>query len=97
NVEQIQAKLDGMPPVEPAEVAALQGQLTATEANRLAEEAELERRQQLEFQAREWCGLQKRLAEFRQQEEASLALLQESETIERAFSRLREIKSVLPH
>src|SRR5262249_47085610 len=49
------------------------------------------------FDARKWADLQARLAGLKARWEKAQALIAESDAIEQAYARLRELKEVIPH
>ncbi|MFL5329587.1 MAG: AAA family ATPase [Gemmataceae bacterium] len=96
-LQQIKNRLEAMPGVDVAEIDAVRVQIVAAEEARQQCESEHERRLQLKSRAEEWTNLQRRIAEFRVQEEQALGLVTEAETIEKAAARLKELRTNLPH
>lgn len=94
--ERLQSERDALPIVSEAEIEAFQVQIGETESLRLADVTSLDERRELEVHAKHWGELQKRMAEFHRRWEASLALIKESETIEKAALRLAELQLVVP-
>lgn len=68
----------------------------AEEARRLAQ-AEAERCLDLEYKARQWDELQTRLATAQRRRQEAQTLLADAPAIEKALSRLAELKEALPH
>ena len=96
-IKTLRDRLAALPEVSDEAAAALEANVRAAEEARTQAEKEVERAQDLEFQARRWGDLQARLAEARQRLQQAQALIGDAEAIERAAERLRELREILPH
>jgi DNA repair exonuclease SbcCD ATPase subunit len=96
-VEELQARWSGMPEITDLEQCAA--------ANRVAEAAEalqraqrdVEARQELEFQARQWSELRLRFDAAMARRNLTERVVQEFATAERDLERLRVLRAALPH
>ncbi len=90
-------RLANLPPVEPIELAEVEGRIAEAEEQREAGRVEVERLQKLEHLATGWFELQGRLNQARERVLAAQRLLDDAPQIEAAVDRLRELRTVLPH
>jgi DNA repair exonuclease SbcCD ATPase subunit len=90
-------RLAVLPEVSAAALAEADERIRAAEAAQLQAQAEVERCQDLEAQARRWADLQARLATARQRWRQAERLLADAPAIERDVSRLQELRALLPH
>jgi exonuclease SbcC len=97
DLKSLQARLAALPDVTAEALAAADQRTQAAEAARQQAQAEVERRQGLEFQARQWADVQDRLTLTRQQWQQGEELLAEATAIERDVKRLHELRGVLAH
>jgi exonuclease SbcC len=95
--ETLEQKLNLLPEVTEAELAAAEEQIAAAQAGLDQARAEMERRQRLLVQGERWADLQARLAEANRRWDHAHGLLARAEAIERDWGRLRELRLVLPH
>src|SRR5207249_2620926 len=58
---------------------------------------EVERLQGLEFQARQWAEVRRKLTTAQSRRAAASQLLQEADRIEQQTARLKELRDALPH
>ena len=96
-VEGLKKQLEVMPEVTELELVAVQNRIDEAEAVRQRAQAELERWQGLEFQARRWAELQVKRLGLHQRWQKAQALVAQAEAIEKDLARLRELEAVLPH
>lgn len=96
-LETIQGQITGVPEVSDIELVAAENRID--EAEHLTGEAtkEVERLQNLEFESRKWNELQVRLSGLQSRWDKAKSIVAESATIEKAYTRLRELKEVIPH
>ncbi len=95
-VKALAHRLAAVPEVSAVALVEAEGRIAEAEGARHKAQAEVERCQALEFQAREWARLQERLAGVRARLKESEALLDRAPEIEKAAQRLRELRDVLP-
>ena len=96
-LEAVQGQAAGVPEVSDFELLAAENRIYDAEAERTTAAKEVERLQDLEFQARQWADLQSRLLGLKGRWDKAQALIQESDAIESAHARLRELRDVIPH
>jgi DNA repair exonuclease SbcCD ATPase subunit len=96
-VERYKAQLDMVPEVDDGALLEAAERIATAEAARQQAEAEVERVQRLESQAREWARLQGQLEAARQKWQQAQALLADAAAIEQGLARLQELRDVLPH
>jgi exonuclease SbcC len=97
HIETLQFQLAAVPEVTEIELLAAANRIgDAEEAARQAQ-AELEHLQALEFQARQWAEVERRLAAAQARRREAGELLAEAEAIQRQLRRLQELREVLPH
>jgi DNA repair exonuclease SbcCD ATPase subunit len=89
-------QLSVLPEVTDLELVVAENRIADAEEQRQQAAAEVERRQGLEFQAKHWGELQKKLGGLRQQWQQAQALVAEADAIEKDMARLRELREVLP-
>lgn len=92
----ISARLAMLEPVEPLALEAAKNHIGDAETARQDAGQVVERLQAVEYQARAWHDLQKRLQHGRSRCQRARAVLQEAATIEQAVNRLRELRVVFP-
>ncbi|HLW68934.1 MAG TPA: SMC family ATPase [Gemmataceae bacterium] len=97
HVETLQFQLAALPEVTEMELLAAANRIELAEEASGQAQAEVERLQALEFQARQWAEVERRLAAAHARRQEAGALLQEAETIQRQLRRLQELREVLPH
>jgi exonuclease SbcC len=89
-------RLTALPEVSAADLAAANERIAAADAARQQAQAEVDRLQGLEFQARQWQELQARLDTARRRWEQAQGLIGDAAAIEADVQRLRELRDVLP-
>ncbi|HEV3262384.1 MAG TPA: SMC family ATPase, partial [Gemmataceae bacterium] len=97
DLKALKGRLAILPEVTAQALADADGHIATAEAARQEAQAEVERRQALEFQARQWADLQTRLAAARQRWQQAEQLLADAAAIEKGARRLQELRAVLPH
>jgi DNA repair exonuclease SbcCD ATPase subunit len=90
-------QLAALPEVTELELVAAESRIADAEEARRQAQAEVERWQGLEFQARHWADLRAKLAGLGRRWQQAQALVAEAEAIERDMGRLCELRTVLPH
>jgi DNA repair exonuclease SbcCD ATPase subunit len=95
-IKSLQNRLAALPEVSAAALAEADANITTADAARQSAQAEVERLQGLEFQARQWADLQGRLEAARLRWQQAEQLLGDAPAIERDVDRLRELREVLP-
>jgi DNA repair exonuclease SbcCD ATPase subunit len=95
-LKELSHRLAALPPVAPEEVAEADAAIDLAQQTRDRARVEVERLQNLEFQAKTWVGLRGRLAAARQRREQAERLLGDAPAIERDVARLSELREVLP-
>jgi DNA repair exonuclease SbcCD ATPase subunit len=96
-VEALQHQLEGLPTITDMELAEVDGRIATAEEERRQAQAEVERLQDRERQARQWADLQGRYAGLEQKWQQAQGVLAEAEAIQKNLKRLQELKEVLPH
>jgi DNA repair protein SbcC/Rad50 len=96
-LEAVQGQAAGIPEVSDFELLAAENKIYDAESERNTAATEVERLQDLEFRARQWAELQTRLQGLRGRWDKAQALIKESEAIEAAYTRLRELRDIIPH
>jgi exonuclease SbcC len=96
-LEAIEGQLTGVPDVSDFELLAAENRIYDAEQARAAVAQEVERLQNLEFDARRWSDMQVRLGGLRERWEKAQALIAESTKIEQEYHRLCELRDVIPH
>ena len=96
-VETFKRQVDALPEVTELELVAVQNRIAEAETVRQKGQAELDRWQNLEFQAKRWADLQVKRTNLHQRWQQAQTLLTQAETIEKDLARLRELETVLPH
>lgn len=97
NLEAVEGQITGVPEVADMELIAAENKIDEAEQARTDAAKEVDRLQQLEFEARRWAEVQARLNGYRAKWKKAEALIGESAAIEGAYRRLRELQSVIPH
>jgi exonuclease SbcC len=97
HVETLQFQLAALPEVTEMELLAAANRIEDAEEAMRQAQAELERLQALEFQARQWAEVERRLASAQARRQEAGQLLQEAEDIQHRLRRLQELREVLPH
>jgi exonuclease SbcC len=95
-LKNLSGRLAALPNVTPLELAASDGRIRDAEQARKQAQADVERLVVMETRAREWVGLQSRLADARRRWEQAERLLHDGASIEKDVERLRELRDVLP-
>jgi exonuclease SbcC len=95
--EALQHQLAAIPAVPGEELAAVDDRIATTDATRAEAQTEIDRWQQVEFQARRWVDLQGKATTLSRQWQQAEDLLAEADAIERDAERYRELVAVLPH
>ncbi len=95
-VEALEHQLEGLPNVSDEELAQVDAKLAAAEDERGRAQAEVERLQERERQARRWAELNARRAALDDKWKLSQGVLAEAESIQRDLKRLAELREVLP-
>jgi exonuclease SbcC len=93
----LKQQIDVLPEVTDAELTIATDQIVTADAARTTAQAEVERWQTAEFQARQWADLQTKSAALAQRWQQAEGLLSEAAAIERDAERFRELVAVLPH
>ena len=96
SLESVANQLAGLRDVTDDELAAALTAIEVVEAARTATQAQIERLQAIELQARNWADKQRTLAATRQKLGTAESLLGTAVAIEKDFARMRELKDVLP-
>ncbi|HXG12760.1 MAG TPA: SMC family ATPase [Gemmataceae bacterium] len=96
HVANLHDRLAALPEVTALSLVEADEQIASAEAARQQAQKEVERLQELEFQARQWGELQGRLAVARQRWQQAQQLLANAADIEQAVTRLQELREVLP-
>ena len=96
-LEAVQGQSAAIPEVTDFELLAAENRIYDAESERDKAAKEVERLQDLEFRARQWADLQGRLNGLRVRWDKAQALIQESDAIEAAYTRLKELRDVIPH
>jgi DNA repair protein SbcC/Rad50 len=96
DVERVRARLASVPEFDGAALEHAEGQITEAEAKRQAAEAEAERLQGVEFQARQWRELCDRLTAAVVRLQKAESVLADAAAIEADFTRLEDLRRVLP-
>jgi DNA repair protein SbcC/Rad50 len=96
-VQALEHQLQGLPTVTEIELAEVDGRIADAESQRSGCQAELDRLQELERQARQWADLLVRRAALEERWKAAEGILAESEAIQKDLRRLNELKDILPH
>ncbi len=96
-VEAVDGQLSGVPDVTDIEFIAAENKIDEAEQSRSNSGKELERLQNLEFEARRWTELQERINGLRLRWMKAEGIIRESSKIEHDFRRLHELRNVIPH
>src|SRR5262245_1025840 len=96
-LENLQGQSTGVPEVSDFELLAAENKIYDAEHARDTAVKEIDRLRNLEFSARRWVELRARLDGLKNRWEAAQTLIAESVAIEQAYTRLRELKDVIPH
>jgi DNA repair protein SbcC/Rad50 len=96
-LEAVQGQATGIPEVTDFELLAAENAIYDAESERDKAVQEVERLQHLEFRARQWAELQTRLTGLRDKWDQAQSLIKEADAIEAAFTRLRDLRDVIPH
>lgn len=96
-LEAVQYQLAAVTEVPETELSAADERIAAAEASRARAQADVERWQAAEFQARQWAELQAKVAALAGRWREAERLLAEADAIERDAERARELSAVLPH
>src|SRR4051812_7602505 len=96
-LEHVQGQAAGVPEVTDFELLAAENTIHDAEEERDTAAKEVERLQDLEFRARQWAELQGRLGGLRGRGDKQQAIIRESDAIEAAFTRLKDLRDVIPH
>jgi len=96
-LDQVKGQLGNIPEVSDEQILKAQERHAEAEQQRAAARAEVERYQQLGFEAKRWEELQSRLARLREQVSQANSLMGEATKIEASYQRLSELREVLPH
>jgi DNA repair protein SbcC/Rad50 len=82
--------------ITPIELEEAKGKIAQAEEAREATRAEVERLKEMEYLARQWADLQSRLASARNRYRRAEGVLAEASSIESAYARLTELRTVVP-
>src|SRR5262249_45566529 len=93
----LQNQLTAIAEVTDMELAAATNRIDDAEEAVAAAQRDVERLQGVEFQARQWAEVQRKLAAAQARRAASLEMIQEAERIEQQAARLKELRDALPH
>jgi len=96
-IKRLDDQLNVLPTVTAEALAEADEHIQVAEAARQEAQAEVERRQALEYQSRQWADLQTRLSTARQRWQQAEQLLADAAAIDRGAARLHELRTVLPH
>jgi DNA repair exonuclease SbcCD ATPase subunit len=96
-LEAIDGQISGVPDVTDFEMLAAENRIVDAERMKETAAKNVERLQNLEFEARKWADIQTRLGGLNARWQKAESLIGESTTIEIAYRRLRELKDVIPH
>jgi exonuclease SbcC len=96
-VEVLQNQLNAIAEVTPLELAAAISRIDDAEG--VAEESNkhVERLLKLEYQARQWGDVQRKLAAALERRASATKLIHEADRVEQQVNRLKELRDVLPH
>jgi exonuclease SbcC len=97
NLEAVQGQVAGIPEVTDFELLAAENKIHDAEEERAKAAKEVDRLQDLEFRARQWAELQARLGGLKARWETARAIIRESDAIEAAYTRLKDLRDVIPH
>jgi exonuclease SbcC len=97
NLEAVQGQVAGIPEVTDFELLAAENKIHDAEEERAKSAKEVDRLQDLEFRARQWAELQARLGGLKARWDKAQAIIRESDAIEAAYTRLKELRDVIPH
>jgi DNA repair exonuclease SbcCD ATPase subunit len=97
DAERLDRQLEALDEVTELELTEAENRIAEAEEIRRQAQAEVDRWQGLEFQARRWAELQFKRVNLRQRWQQGQDLLAESGAIEKDLARLRELRMVLPH
>jgi DNA repair exonuclease SbcCD ATPase subunit len=96
-LEAVQGQAAGIPEVTDLELFAAENRIHEAEEERSKAAQEGDRLRDLEFQARRWAELQARLGGLTGRRDTAEAIIREAGAIEAAFTRLTELRDVIPH
>ncbi len=95
-VENLRRRQAALPAVESGQLALAEIQIEQMQARCEASRTEIERLQDLEFQAKGWKELREKLGMAQQRCAEAVRLLEDAQSIEAAVERLRQLREVLP-
>jgi DNA repair exonuclease SbcCD ATPase subunit len=96
-VDELQSQLGTMPEVTEDELASVHSRINSAEVRVNLSQREVERLQVLEFSAKQWAELQRRLRAAQERRSKAAKLIQEADSIEKDANRVRELRAALPH
>ncbi|HVK08200.1 MAG TPA: SMC family ATPase, partial [Gemmataceae bacterium] len=96
-LEAVQGQATGIPEVSDIELIAAENRVDEAEQARTDAGKEVDRLQQVEYRARRWADLRARLDGLHGRLGKAQALIAESDAIEKAYRRFRDLRDVIPH
>jgi DNA repair protein SbcC/Rad50 len=95
--DSLTAQLSGIPIVSEFDMLAAENKVVDAEAEKSRANDDIERRQQAEFDARNWHDAAKKLRDLKAKQAQSQQLIADADTIVANFTRFTELRGVIPN